>query len=151
MNVYHYVFASECPSDGDQIIYGLEIRSVERIMVERIKEVCAEWPRGFQEDIAADLVKQLGGEITLRAQHQGVEIVTTLGTTSAPDNSESEGDFRKPLTTEQIDELANDECRNAAGGIYATRIYEFARAIEAAHGITMNRAALKTASARPAA
>lgn len=79
MNVYRYVFASECPSDGDQIIYGLEIRSVERIMVERIKEVCAEWPRGFQEDIAADLVKQLGGEITLRAQHQGVEIVTTLG------------------------------------------------------------------------
>lgn len=83
MNVYRYVFAATCPSDGDQIIYGLEVRSVERIMVERIKDVCAEWPQGFQEDIAADLAKQLGGEVTLRAQHQGVEIVTTLGSAAA--------------------------------------------------------------------
>lgn len=36
------------------------------------------------------------------------------------------------LTDEQIDEIANDGCRNAAGGIYATRVYEFARAILAA-------------------
>lgn len=79
MNIYRYVFASTCPSDGDSIIYGLEIRSAPRIMVERIKEVCAEWPQGFQEDIAADLQKQLGGVLTLRAQHQGVEIVTTVG------------------------------------------------------------------------
>ncbi len=82
MNVYRYVFASVCPNDGDQIIYGLEIRSVERIMVEAIKDACADWPRGFQEEIAEDLQRALGGEVTLRAQHQGVEIVTTLG--SAP-------------------------------------------------------------------
>lgn len=78
MNIYRYVFACKCPSDDETIIYGLEVRSVERIMVERIKEVCADWPQGYQEDIAADLVQQLGGEVTLRAQHQGVEIVTTL-------------------------------------------------------------------------
>jgi hypothetical protein len=34
------------------------------------------------------------------------------------------------LTDQEIDSLANDGCRNAAGGIYATRVYEFARAIE---------------------
>lgn len=79
MNIYRYVFPSVCPSDGDTIIYGLEIRSEERVMVESIKDACAEWPRGFQEDIAADLHKELGGVLTLRAQHQGVEIVTTLG------------------------------------------------------------------------
>jgi len=79
MNTYRYVFAAICPNDGDSIIYGLEIRSQERIMVEAIKDACAEWPTGFQEDIAADLHKQLGGVLTLRAQHQSVEIVTTLG------------------------------------------------------------------------
>lgn len=79
MNVYRYVFPATCPSDGETIIYGLEIRSKEKIMVERIKEVCAENPRGFQEDIAADLHANLGGVLTLRAQHQGVDIVTTLG------------------------------------------------------------------------
>lgn len=79
VNVYRYVFAAICPSDGDQIIYGLEIRSEEKIMVEKIKEACADWSMAFQEDIAADLHKRLGGVLTLRAQHQGVEIITTLG------------------------------------------------------------------------
>lgn len=83
MNIYRYVFASVCPNDGDQIIYGLEIRSAERIMVESIKEACAEWTQGLQEDIAADLHTRLGGQLTLRAQHQGVEIVTTIGEPSA--------------------------------------------------------------------
>ena len=78
MNIYRHVFASVCPNDGEQIIYGLEIRSPERIMVESIKQACAEWDKGFQEEIAADLHEQLGGVLTLRAQHQGVEIVTTL-------------------------------------------------------------------------
>jgi hypothetical protein len=78
MNCYRYTFAATCPQDGEQIIYGLSIWSKERVLVERIKEVCAEWPAGFQEDIAADLHKQLGGTLRLRATHQGVEIVTTL-------------------------------------------------------------------------
>lgn len=78
MHCYRYVFAAVCPQDGEQIIYGLEIYSESKIMVEAIKEACAEWPQGFQEDIAADLHARLGGALTLRAQHQGVEIVTTF-------------------------------------------------------------------------
>lgn len=35
------------------------------------------------------------------------------------------------LTDQDIDLIAADGMRNAAGGIYATRVYEFARAIEA--------------------
>jgi len=38
----------------------------------------------------------------------------------------------RTLTDDEIDEIANDGCRNAAGGIYATSVYEFARAIEQA-------------------
>jgi len=35
------------------------------------------------------------------------------------------------MTEDLIDLIANDGCRNAAGGIYSTRVYEFANAIEA--------------------
>ncbi len=45
----------------------------------------------------------------------------------------------KPLTEEQIDFIASEGHRNAAGGIYASSVYEFVKAIERAHGI---RAAL---------
>lgn len=79
MNIYRYVFASACPSDGDTIIYGLEVRSKEMIRVEAIKEACAAWPTGFQENIAADLRDVLGAAVSLRAQHQGIEILTELG------------------------------------------------------------------------
>jgi hypothetical protein len=34
------------------------------------------------------------------------------------------------LSDERIDLIANDGMRNAAGGIYSTRVYEFARAIQ---------------------
>ncbi|WP_433705840.1 hypothetical protein [Paraburkholderia sacchari] len=48
------------------------------------------------------------------------------------------------LTDEQIDLIANDGMRNVAGGIYATRVYEFARAIE-----SEVRAALSDAAQAP--
>ena len=48
-------------------------------------------------------------------------------------------DSRKPLTDEEIDLIAADGMRNAAGGIYATRVYEFARAIEAIKDSQLNR------------
>jgi hypothetical protein len=35
------------------------------------------------------------------------------------------------MTEDLIDLIANDGRRNAAGGIYSTRVYEFANAIEA--------------------
>lgn len=37
----------------------------------------------------------------------------------------------QPLTDDEIDQIAADGMRNVAGGIYATSVYEFARAIEA--------------------
>lgn len=52
--------------------------------------------------------------------------------TPAPQPATSE---REPLTEEKIDLIAAEGVRNAAGGIYATSVYEFARAIERAHGI----------------
>lgn len=36
------------------------------------------------------------------------------------------------LTDAEIDLIANDGMRNAAGGIYSTRVHEFARSVEAA-------------------
>jgi hypothetical protein len=91
LNTYRYVFAAKCPSDDETIIYGLEIRSREKIMVESIKDACADWPSGFQEEIAADLHKILGGSLTLRAQHQGVEIVTELDAASTGRGEGGEG------------------------------------------------------------
>ncbi|WP_238400610.1 hypothetical protein [Burkholderia thailandensis] len=44
----------------------------------------------------------------------------------------AQADAREGLTDEQIDMIANDGHRNAAGGIYATSIYDFARACVAA-------------------
>lgn len=79
MNIYRYVFNATCPNDGAVITYGLEIRRVQRIMVEDIIKQCERHKQGFQEDIAADLHECFGGETRLRATHQGVEILTVLG------------------------------------------------------------------------
>lgn len=49
-----------------------------------------------------------------------------------------------PLTEEQIDQIADDGHRNAVGGIYATAVYQFAAAIERAHGIAPKAAQEKT-------
>ena len=38
--------------------------------------------------------------------------------------------MKAKLTDEEIDFLANAGMRNAAGGIYATSVHEFARAVE---------------------
>lgn len=79
IHIYRYVFSSICPNDGEVILYGLEIRSPQTIMVEAIKSACADHPKEFQEAIAADLHKRLGGELRLRARHQGVEILSIFG------------------------------------------------------------------------
>lgn len=44
-----------------------------------------------------------------------------------------DGAISAPLTDAEIDAIANEGHRNANGGIYATSVYEFARAIESAH------------------
>lgn len=38
----------------------------------------------------------------------------------------------RPLDTETVEAIANDGCRNAAGGIYATSVQEFAREVQRA-------------------
>jgi len=42
---------------------------------------------------------------------------------------------RKTLSKEQIDFIISDSFLSANGSIYSTRVYDFVRAIEAAHGI----------------
>lgn len=47
---------------------------------------------------------------------------------------------RKPMTEAEVDEIIlYGGHRNAAGGIYATRVYEFVRDIEAHHGVSVRR------------
>lgn len=76
MNIYRHTFIAACPSDGDAIIYSLEIRSPAVIMVEHIKTATALIKSGYHERIADDLAERFGGEQTIIATHQGVEIET---------------------------------------------------------------------------
>lgn len=79
MNTYRHVFAACCPANGETIIYGLQLCSTERIMVEDIRSACNEIAIGYQEDIAKQLLATFKCRVQLRAQHQGVEVVTVLG------------------------------------------------------------------------
>jgi hypothetical protein len=76
MNIYRHTFTAVCPSDGDTIIYSLEIRSLKVIMVEHIKTATALIKSGYHERIADELAERLGGDQTIIATHQGVEIET---------------------------------------------------------------------------
>lgn len=79
MNVYRHTFVAECPADGEQIVYRLEIRSPAMIRVEHIRTATALIKRGFQEAIADALQNQLGGEQRIVGEHQGVEVETLRG------------------------------------------------------------------------
>lgn len=76
MNIYRHTFAATCPADGETIIYRLEIRSLVMIHVEHIKTATALIKKGWHEQIADRLSEALGGEQTIIAIHQGVEIET---------------------------------------------------------------------------
>jgi hypothetical protein len=76
MNIYRHTFTAVCPSDGDTIIYSLEIRSLQTIMVEHIKTATALIKTGYHELIADELADRLGGDQTIVATHQGVQIET---------------------------------------------------------------------------
>ena len=76
MNIYRHTFAAICPSDGETIIYRLELRSNAMIHVEHIKAVTALIKKGWHEQIADRLAESLGGHQTIIATHQGVEIET---------------------------------------------------------------------------
>ncbi|ALI05186.1 hypothetical protein C1Y08_20865 [Pseudomonas sp. FW306-02-F02-AA] len=76
MNTYRHTFAAVCPSDGELIIYRLEVRSPKMIWVEHIKAATAIIKEGWHEQIADRLAEDIGGDQTLIATHQGVEIET---------------------------------------------------------------------------
>lgn len=76
LNIYGHTFSAICPSDGETIIYRLEIRSNSMIHVEHIKAATALIKKGWHEQIADRLQESLGGEQRMIATHQGVEITT---------------------------------------------------------------------------
>jgi hypothetical protein len=75
VNIYRHTFAAVCPSDGELIIYRLEIRSQRMIRVEHIKSATI-IKQGWHEQIADQLAEEFGGDQTITATHQGVEIET---------------------------------------------------------------------------
>lgn len=79
MNIYRHTFVAQCPADGEQIIYALEIRSPTMIRVEHIRTSTALIKRGYHEEIADTLYEHLGGEQRIIATHQGVEIESIRG------------------------------------------------------------------------
>ena len=76
MNTYRHTFAAECPSDGETIVYRLELKSLSMIHVEHIRAATALIKTGWHEQIADRLAESLGGDQTIIATHQGVEIET---------------------------------------------------------------------------
>lgn len=74
MNIYRSTFTAICPNDGEVIIYSLEIHSLGIIYVEHINTATALIKKGIQEQIADSLHATFGGELILKAVHQGVEI-----------------------------------------------------------------------------
>jgi hypothetical protein len=76
VNIYRHTFAAVCPADGELIIYRLEVRSPRMIHVEHIKAATAIIKKGWHEQIADSLSETLGGDQTIVATHQGVEIET---------------------------------------------------------------------------
>lgn len=75
-NIYKHWFVAQCPNDGDQIYYKLQIRTTKTIFVEHIKAATALIKAGIQEQIADGLFDQFGGELRIWGTHQGVEIET---------------------------------------------------------------------------
>lgn len=100
MNTYRYTFIAACPGNGEQIVYTLELRHTQKVLVEHIKTACALHKQGHQEEIAADLHTRFGGHLTLRAVHHGVDIETVL---AAP--AQAQEDARYALTLEELDQL----------------------------------------------
>ncbi|MGR4041539.1 hypothetical protein [Pseudomonas sp. 910_21] len=76
MNTYRHTFAAVCPSDGETIVYRLELKSLSMIHVEHIRAATALIKKGWHEQIADRLSESLGGDQTIIATHQSVEIET---------------------------------------------------------------------------
>lgn len=75
-NIYKHWFVAQCPNDGEQIYYKLQIRTTKTLFVEHIKAATALIKVGIQEHIADSLHDQFGGDLRIWGTHQGVEIET---------------------------------------------------------------------------
>lgn len=51
MNKYRHTFAAVCPSDGETIVYCLELKSLSMIHVEHIRAATALIKKGWHEQI----------------------------------------------------------------------------------------------------
>ncbi|TWI48026.1 hypothetical protein IQ22_04219 [Pseudomonas duriflava] len=76
INIYRHTFVATCPSDAEQIIYKLEIKTPEMLMVEHIRTATALIKKGYHEAIADELHRRFGGDHRMVATHQGVEVET---------------------------------------------------------------------------
>jgi len=76
MNKYTTKFIALCPINNKQIVYQLEIKHSDQIMVEKILEEVGKYTSAFHERIADELFIRFGGEQTLTANHHGVVIQT---------------------------------------------------------------------------
>lgn len=74
LNIYRHRFTAICPNNGATISYELRLSTPRTIFVEDIQAACAEQERGYHENIADSLSRQLGGFQVLRAIHHGTEI-----------------------------------------------------------------------------
>jgi hypothetical protein len=79
MNKYTVDFVVECPSDGDMVLYTLEIQCENTIYVEKINTSVRMFKKDYHENIADSLYKVFGGKQTIVATHQGVRIETVRG------------------------------------------------------------------------
>lgn len=81
MNLYKYQFIATCPTNGDPILYTLELSTSGRMIhVEHIKAACAMHKSAFHESIADALTRTFPDCLqVLRATHHGVEIETMRG------------------------------------------------------------------------
>lgn len=79
MNTYQTQFIARCPSDGERILYDLELITDQMVMVERINETLDEITEDYQESIAQRIGEAFPHcAVTLRAKHQGVHITSTI-------------------------------------------------------------------------
>ncbi|XAI96303.1 hypothetical protein [Microcystis phage Mae-JY30] len=76
MNHYRFSFHAVCPVDGARILYRAEIRTPDFIPAERLRAWASERGLEFHERLADALAAEFGGEQTILATHQGVEIET---------------------------------------------------------------------------
>lgn len=82
MNTYRTQFIARCPSDGDRILYDLELTTDQTVMVENINACLDEITEDYQESIAQRIAEAFPAcDVTLRGTHQGVHITSTLRAT----------------------------------------------------------------------